>query len=151
MVVVCSLGRWSIDLAKSRKNMFGVVISPVHFFRGLFCYSNFNFFYIDDKKEFKYYKQNKTNREPTATSSNICFIYKNLLLTSLKSICLAKELFLVNFVIGVFRGILWQVSQQVPRKIPLIFGIFSIILTICCCHLVVYYLTKPIWIWVSAS
>ena len=31
--------------------MFGVVISHVHFGRGLFSYSNFNFFYIDDKEE----------------------------------------------------------------------------------------------------
>ena len=31
--------------------MFGVVISPVHFGRGLFCYSDFDFFYIDDKEE----------------------------------------------------------------------------------------------------
>ena len=31
--------------------MFGVVILPVHFRRGLFCCSNFNFFYIDDKIE----------------------------------------------------------------------------------------------------
>ena len=31
--------------------MSGVVILPVHFGRGFFCYSNFNFFYIDDKEE----------------------------------------------------------------------------------------------------
>ena len=31
--------------------MFGVVISPVHFGRGLFCYSNFSFFYIDKKED----------------------------------------------------------------------------------------------------
>ena len=30
--------------------MLGVAISPVNFGRGLFCYSNFIFFYIDDKK-----------------------------------------------------------------------------------------------------
>ena len=28
--------------------MFGVIILPVHFGRGLFCSSSFNFFYIDD-------------------------------------------------------------------------------------------------------
>ena len=57
----------------------------VHFGQGLFCYSNFNFSYIDDKKETnliakgshmnsylflkinKYYASNKTNREPTAS------------------------------------------------------------------------------------
>ena len=27
------------------------MISPVHFVRGLFCYSNFNFFYVYDKEE----------------------------------------------------------------------------------------------------
>ena len=31
--------------------MFGEVISPVHFGRGLFCYSNSNFFYIDNKEK----------------------------------------------------------------------------------------------------
>ena len=31
--------------------MLEVVISPVRFGRGLFCYSNFNCFHIDDKKE----------------------------------------------------------------------------------------------------
>ena len=31
--------------------MFGVEILPVRFSRGLFCYSNFGFFYIDDKEE----------------------------------------------------------------------------------------------------
>ena len=31
--------------------MFAVVIPSVHFGRGLFCHSNFNFFYIDDKEE----------------------------------------------------------------------------------------------------
>ena len=51
-----SVGKWSViwrsvDLIKSTKNMFGVVISSVHFDRGLFCCSNFNFFYIDDKEE----------------------------------------------------------------------------------------------------
>ena len=31
--------------------MLGVVILPVHFGRGLFCSSNFIFFYIDNKEE----------------------------------------------------------------------------------------------------
>ena len=31
--------------------MFGIVVSPMHFDRDLFCYSNFNFLYIDDKEE----------------------------------------------------------------------------------------------------
>ena len=39
-----SVGRWSVDFLKPRQNMFGVVNSPSHFDRGLFCYYNFNFF-----------------------------------------------------------------------------------------------------------
>ena len=35
--------------------MFGIVIWPAHFVRGLFCYSNFNFFYTDNKEETNYY------------------------------------------------------------------------------------------------
>ena len=31
--------------------MFGVVISPLHFSRCLFCYSNVNYLYIEDKEE----------------------------------------------------------------------------------------------------
>ena len=31
-----SVGRWLVDLIKPRKNMFGVVISPVHFVGGFF-------------------------------------------------------------------------------------------------------------------
>ena len=42
-------GRWSEDLIK--KIMFGLLISPVQFGGVLFCYSNCNFFYIDDKEE----------------------------------------------------------------------------------------------------
>ena len=53
-----SLGRWSLDrwfadLIEPRENMFGVVISPVLCGRGLFCHSNFNLFYTDDKEETK--------------------------------------------------------------------------------------------------
>ena len=36
---------------KTEKSMFGIVIAPVHFDQGLFCYSNFNFFYIADYKK----------------------------------------------------------------------------------------------------
>ena len=56
----------------------------------------------------------------------------------LKSICLVKEFFLVNSFIGVSWEILWQVSQQFPRKVPLIFGICFIILSIFYCYLAVY-------------
>ena len=46
--VGCFVGRWYVDSIKPRKNVFGVMISPVRFGLGLFCYSNFDFFYIDD-------------------------------------------------------------------------------------------------------
>ena len=94
---------------------------------------------------------NKTNRKPTATSSNISFIYKKLLQTFRKNICLVKEFFLVNSIIGIFQRISWQVSQQLSCETPPILGIFSIILYICCCHLNVYYLTKRLWNCISAS
>ena len=35
----------------SAKDMFGVIFSSVHFGRRLLCYSNFDFFYIDEKEE----------------------------------------------------------------------------------------------------
>ena len=37
--------------------MFGVVISPVQFDRGLFCSSIFIFFYFDDKEKIDCQKQ----------------------------------------------------------------------------------------------
>ena len=33
------------------KNMFEVLVLPLQFGRGLFCYSSFSFFYIDNKVE----------------------------------------------------------------------------------------------------
>ena len=96
--------------------MSGVVISLVQFNRGLFCSSIFIFLYIDEKGKikliargshsnyelflriYKYYNKTK----PPGISSNIYFIYKKLLQGFLKSICLVKELFLVNPFIGVF-------------------------------------------------
>ena len=68
-----------------------------------------------------------------------------------KNICLFKEFFLVNSFIGAFWRMLRQVYQQLSYKTLLTFGIFSIMLSICCCHLVVYYLTKPVWNCVNAS
>ena len=56
----------------------------------------------------------------------------------------------LNSSIGFFWGILQGVSQHLPSKMQPIFGISSIKLSICCCHLVVYYLTKPLWNCVSA-
>ena len=50
-VVGWLVGRWPVDLMKPGKNMSEVVISPVQFGRGLFCYSNFIFFHIDDKEK----------------------------------------------------------------------------------------------------
>ena len=96
--------------------MFGVVILPVQFDRGLFRSSIFIFFYIDDKEKvnliarsshwnyqlflkiYKYYKKTK----PIGISLNIYFIYKKLLQAFLKSVCLVKEFFLVNPFIGIF-------------------------------------------------
>ena len=132
--------------------MFGVVISPVQFDRGLFCSSIFIFFYIDNKENInliarssdsnhllflkisKYYNKTK----PTGISPNIYLIYKKLLQVFLKSICLVKESFLVNPFIRVFWGMLRQLSQQFPHKISLIFGMCFIILSICCSHLLIY-------------
>ena len=68
-----------------------------------------------------------------------------------KRVSLVKEFVLVNFFIGFLWEIWRKFSQQLPRKTPLIFGISSIILSICCCHLVVYYPTNPLWNYVSAS
>ena len=45
---------------------------------------------------------NKTKQEPTRTSAHIYFIFKKLLQTFRKSICLVKEHFSVNSFIGVF-------------------------------------------------
>ena len=78
-------------------------------------------------------------------------IYKKLLQTFRKYICLVIEFYFINSFIVVFWRILRQVSQLLPRKAPLIFRIFSVILSICCCYLVVYYLTKPLWYCVRAS
>ena len=66
----------------------------------------------------------KTNREPTVTSSNIFFIYKKLLQTFPKSICLVNKFVLQNSVIRAFGGTLQQVSQQLHRKKTIAFGIF---------------------------
>ena len=95
---------------------------------------------------YKCYTFKQKKQVLTTTSSNITFIYKKLLQN-----CLVKEFFLVNSFIGVFLRILLQAWQQLPRKAPLIFGTFFIILSICCCHLIVSYLTKPLSNCVSAS
>ena len=67
-----SVGRWLkgrvvggpvVRLTEHGKNTFGVVISAAHFGRGLFCYSNFSFLYIDDKEE--------TNLITTSSHSNL--------------------------------------------------------------------------------
>ena len=44
------MGQQFADLINPRKKMFGVVILPVYFGRDLFCYSNFNVFYINNKE-----------------------------------------------------------------------------------------------------
>ena len=91
---------------------------------------------------------NKINQEHTGLSSNISFIYKKLLHTFRRSISLVREFFPVNFFIGVSWGILRQVSQTVTS---LIFGSSSIILSICCCHLVFYHITKSLQTCLCAS
>ena len=79
--------------------MFGVVIWPVQFDQGLFCFSIFTFCYNDGKEENKFICQkqsleslaipkdikdyNKT--KPNGVSPNIYFIYKKLLQAFLKS------------------------------------------------------------------
>ena len=100
--------------------MFEVVISPVHFGEGLSCYFNFNFFYTDDKETnlmarsspsnlllflkicISILISNKTNREPNATHQIFFFIYKKLLQTFRKYICLVIEFFFINSFIVVF-------------------------------------------------
>ena len=93
---------------------------------------------------------NKTNRVPSATSW-IFFLFIRSCCKFRKRISLVKEFVLVNSFIGFLWEIFRKFSQQLPRKTPLIFGISSIILSICCCHLVVYYPTKRLWNYVSAS
>ena len=143
--------------------MFGIKILPMHFGWGLFCCCNFIFFYIDDKEKtnltvrsshsnllflkiYKYYTFKKSKWDPTGTSSNIYFIYKKLLQTFRKSICLVKEFFLVNPFIGVFWGLL-------PRKTPLICGNFhytvNLLLLLSC--LLLHFTTKPLWNCISLS
>ena len=127
--------------------MFGVVISSMHFGRGLFCYSNIiiSILTINNKKI--WWSETVT---VLLTSPNVSFNYKKLLQTFRKNICLVKEFFFINLFIGIFWGILRQFSQHFPRKTPLFFCTFSIILSIYCRHLVVYYLTKALWNYVRA-
>ena len=122
--------------------MSGEMISPVHFGQGLFCYSIFSILTINKKqfwlltavtRIFNYslryisiITSNKTKWERIETSSNIYFIFKKMLQTFRKSICLVKEFCLINPFIGVFWGILRQVSKQLLHKTPLIFAIFSL-------------------------
>ena len=120
--------------------MFRVVISPMHFDRVLFCYSILVFAILTIKKKeiwlpetstqiFIYSERyisviisNKTNGEPsttillTAATANISFIYKRLLQTFGKSICLVKEFFLVKSFVGVLWGILRQVSAVTSQN-----------------------------------
>ena len=62
-----------------------------------------------------------------------------------------KEFFLVNikcFLRNITTGF---TTQNTNQNTPIIFSILSILLSICCCRLVVYYLTKPLLNLVSAS
>ena len=138
--------------------MSGVVISPDDFGRGFsYYYSNFCFFYISDKEKIIliwilyiylhihiYILNLPIELKYTYwTSTNISLIIRSCcrVQTFWKSICLVKELFLVNSSIGVFWGIL-QVLRQLPCKTPFIFGFFPLYCQFFCYHLVVYYLTN---------
>ena len=50
-LAVWSVSWWSVDLIKSREKHARGVISPVHFGRYLFCYSNFNFYVLTINKK----------------------------------------------------------------------------------------------------
>ena len=132
------------------------MISPVLFGRSLFCYSNFNFYYIYENKE--------TNLIAESSHSNLELFLKIYKCYDFKQ---NKPRAYCNFIKYFFY--LLEVAADVPKnhlyfyrilldkilhrfflrnitttwKTPIIFGIFSIILPICCCHLVGYYLTKP--------
>ena len=57
---------WSVVCGFNKtqgKNKFGAVISPVHFDRGLFCYSNFNFSYIKEETNLTA-RSSHSNRSP---------------------------------------------------------------------------------------
>ena len=71
-----------------------------------------------------------------------------MLQTFRESTCLVKEFFLVNPFIGFF---LKNITTIFITVTSLILGIFFIILSICCCYLVVYYLTKTLWNCASTS
>ena len=94
---------------------------------------------------------NKTNRVSTATSSNISFVYKTLLQTFRKSISLVKRILLGKPIHMCFLRNITKDLTRATMQNTSHFGIFSIILSICCCYLVVYYLTKHLWNCVSAS
>ena len=49
--VGCSLGLWPLNLIKPRRNIFGVVVSLVHFGHVLFSYYNFIFSILTIKKK----------------------------------------------------------------------------------------------------
>ena len=96
------------------KNMFGVVISSVHFGWGLFCDSNFNFFYIDKNIDRNKLITRKQSIESLTIARDIQVLqvqtkqpesllqlyqifyctYKKLLQRFYKSICLVKKIVL---------------------------------------------------------
>ena len=68
-----------------------------------------------------------------------------------KTICLVKEFYLVNSFIGVFLKNITTSFTAVTLQNITHFWYFFIILSVCCFHLFLYYLTTPLWNCVSAS
>ena len=133
--------------------MFRVVILLLQFGQGLFYYSNFNCFYIDEEE---------TNLILRSSHSNLwlflktckCYNFKQtksplqlhqIVLLFIRSRCRRCKLrskLLHRCILG---NIMTFFTIQLQCKTPLIFGIFSIKLSICCCHIFIYYPTKPLW------
>ena len=133
--------------------MFGVVILPLHFGRGLFYYSNFNCFNIGEEE---------TNLILRSSHSNLwlflkickCYNFKQtksplqlhqIVLLFIRSHCRRCKLRSKLLHRCILRNIMTSFTIQLRCKTPLIFGIFSITLSICCCHIFIYYPTKPLW------
>ena len=168
-MIIHSASRWDGGRWRIWRNMFGVVISPVHFGRGLFCHSNFNFFYIDEKEETIFITR--------SSHSNL-----QLFLNISKHYNFKQNKPIAYWIFVKYFFYLWEVAAVAPKKrlpcwrillgkhlhrcfwrnimanFTTIFSqntthfcIFSIVLSICCCCLVVYYLTKSLWNCVSGN
>ena len=85
---------------------------------------------------------------PTATSSNIFYLYE--VAADVREKHLSCYIILLGKLLHrcFLRNIMKSFTEVILQN-TIIVGIFSIILSICYCHLVVYYLTKPLWSCVS--